>query len=196
MRKMPTGMKNIKGILIFALGFALFLFGFEIVFGIMAKNARERIQTVKNGHVAQSLSKAGMDYARMMIKSGKWKSGGISAESGKLSGDLIKENDRVCLRETFTSPDLANPGGCFEITLWSYSGHFYRIKSVGMMGHSRVENQEVISEYFPEAPIIPGTVAPEEETKPEEEMIPQDDQNKDQNNDENGNKPVPEPSVI
>jgi len=170
---------KIKGIMIYILCIMAFLFAFELIIFTMVKTSRERIMGSKNRLTARSLAMAGIHYSEKMIKSGKWKPNAISPSPGTISGDLLKFRGLVCLKESFDSPVLANPGGFFHVSIYSYEENFYRIISTGKIGKQSFEMSREFPEYFPPGEErIPGSYTePVEQTEPldiervEEEII-------------------------
>lgn len=132
-------LRNKKGMLVFVFGVLLFLAVLEFLFVAMARTSRERIMRAKNRHIAEDLARAGLNYAELMIDRKKWNPNAIEPCPGKFTSELVRIDGRICLKEIVQSPVLVEPGGIFEISLYSYAGNFFRIKSVGFMGHSRHE---------------------------------------------------------
>ncbi len=148
-----------KGILVFILCLMAFLFTFEVLVFSMIKMSKERIMGQKNRLTAESLARVGMQYAEKMIADKRWKPNYIVPCPGKVSGDLQQVDGSVCLRETFDSPVIANPGGIFRISVMSYEGRFYRITSTGMMGRQRYEINREFPDRFPSGEKrIPGSI--------------------------------------
>jgi len=167
--------KKAKGTLILVLGIMLFLFIVETVFLCIVRNSREKIVGVKNRHTAKSLARVGLDYTLSMLEQGKWTPNHITPSPGKVTGDLVKVGDKVCLRESFSSAVLARPGGIFEAGLYSHEGKFFRVECTGIMGHSKFrltrefpENSPAIE--FEEIRVI--EIIPESTETPEETETP------------------------
>lgn len=143
--------KKANGSLILVLGIMLFLFVFETVFLCIVRSSRAKIMRVKNRHTAKSLARVGLDYTVSMIEQEKWSPNHITPSPGKVAGDLVKIGEEVCLRESFSSPVLAKPGGIFEASLYSHEGKFFRVECRGIMGHSKFK----LTKEFPEnSPVI------------------------------------------
>ena len=148
-----------KGIMVFILCLMAFLFTFELIVFSMIKISRERIMGQKNRLTAESLARAGMQYAENMISQKKWKPNYIVPCPGKISGDLQQLKGGFVLRETFDSPVMANPGGIFRLSLMSHEGRFYRVTSTGMMGRQTFQIYREFPDSFPPGEKrIPGSI--------------------------------------